>query len=140
MRKSYDPAEKLRHRKLRATSVRIDFLNLLKASNEAVSHSEIQKALNPGLDRVTLYRTIQVLLKKGLIHQAYQEGQEVYYAICEEDCGDQKHHHRHIHFHCRVCHSVTCLDTPEPMEVSAPGYAVEDFEIQAKGVCPSCIH
>ena len=55
-------------------------------------YSAIQKALK-STDRVTLYRTLQTLSDKGIIHKAAHIDNEDYYAICEHSCTADEHIH-----------------------------------------------
>ena len=57
--------ELLQKRKLKATSTRLNLLSKMGEYGSAMSHSAIQKKMNP-IDRVTLYRTIETLKEKDL--------------------------------------------------------------------------
>ena len=61
--------ELLHKRELKATNSRIDLLSNLDKFGSAMPYSAIQKALK-STDRVTLYRTLQTLSDKGIIHKA----------------------------------------------------------------------
>ena len=134
-----ESAHLLRNRRLKVTEVRSQFLALLLQNEKAVSGHEIQSQLE-SMDRVTLYRTIRTLLDHGVIHKAMVEGNETYYAICKDACeaGDHKHHH--IHFKCTYCGDIHCLEMHDQMNLNLAGYRIDQWEVQASGVCESCMN
>ena len=73
--------ELLQKRNLKATNTRLNLLVKMDKYGSAMSYSAIQKQMDP-IDRVTLYRTLETLKEKGVIHKAFQENNEIYYAIC----------------------------------------------------------
>ena len=64
--------EILKSRKLKATQTRLQLLSIFDQEKYAIPYSKIQ-VLMKETDRVTLYRTIETLLEKGVIHKAYRE-------------------------------------------------------------------
>lgn len=130
-------AELLRERKLKATPTRLDVLSVISDYNKAIPFSEIQHALH-GFDRVTLYRTLHALVDNGIIHKALIDEKETFFAMCSKNCTSDTHNHKHIHFKCSRCQAVTCVQTVNPISLSIPGHLIEDFEIEATGVCASC--
>lgn len=130
-------AELLRERKLKATSTRLEVLSVISDYNKAIPFSEIQTALH-GFDRVTLYRTIQVLMESGIIHKALKDDHETFFAMCSKNCTLANHSHKHIHFKCTLCEAVTCVQAVSSIGLSIPGHTVHNFEIEATGICESC--
>lgn len=128
----------LRQRKLKATSARLDLLQLFQENDRALSHSEIQRQF-PQADRVTMYRNINAMLDHGLIHKAQVNSNEVYYAMCDSLCTDHHHHHDHIHFHCTSCERVTCVEPQNPFSISIPGHSITEVEVAVTGVCQGCM-
>ena len=127
----------LRERKLKATSTRLEVLSVIYDYNKAIPFSEIQNALH-GFDRVTLYRTLHALIESGIIHKALIDENETFFALCSNSCLSHAHNHNHIHFKCSSCQSVTCVQADRPISFSIPGHSIENFEIEATGVCASC--
>ncbi len=123
--------------KLKATQTRIRLLDVLYKKNSAVSYSSIQKTLKK-TDRVTLYRTIQSLTEKGIIHKAFNENNEFYYAICGTNCDDKQHNHNHAHFKCIKCETVTCEDIIQPIEISLSNLVIHKIAVSIEGVCETC--
>ena len=129
--------ELLRNRNLKATSMRLEVLGILSDNDKAISQSEIQGALKD-FDRVTLYRTLNTLMENGVIHVALRDEQNTYYAMCSHQCDSHSHNHKHVHFRCNKCEKVTCVQTSNDLSISIPGYEIDDFEIEATGLCKSC--
>jgi len=127
----------LHQHSLKATATRVALLTKMDAYLNAMPYSAIQKEIG-SVDRVTLYRTIETLSEHGIIHLAYKDNQETYYAICGAACSEHAHHHDHIHFSCTQCKSVTCQDLPNKINISLPDYQVEEISIQVKGICKDC--
>ncbi len=138
MKSSSQYASLLRDRNLKATSIRLEILNLISNYNKAIAFSEIQKKL-ASFDRVTLYRTMQALLENGIIHKAIVEENETFYAICSSNCTSHYHEHNHIHFMCTNCKEVTCVHSTEGIKISIENHSISSLEIGAKGTCPSCL-
>ncbi|HEX8349604.1 MAG TPA: hypothetical protein VF598_06570, partial [Hymenobacter sp.] len=62
-------AQTLTRHGLRQTPVRLGVLRALQAALYALSGHEIEQLLGPGIDRITLYRTLRSFEEKGLIHR-----------------------------------------------------------------------
>jgi Fur family ferric uptake transcriptional regulator len=103
----------------------------------AMSYSNIQNTMQP-INRVTLYRTIEKLKEKGLIHIAFQNNNEIYYAICGMDCSTENHNHNHIHFQCSKCETVTCEDVLNSLNISLPKHEIHNISVNVKGICEVC--
>lgn len=127
----------LNARSLKATTTRLNLLGHLDQYGSAMPYSAIQKAMNP-VDRVTLYRTLETLKEQGIIHKAYQEGSETYYAICGKQCKEHQHEHDHIHFKCEICKVVSCEDLEQEIFISIPKFTINKLSINLEGVCKNC--
>lgn len=127
----------LHDRELRATNPRLTLLVKMDEYGSAMPYSAIQKSMK-AVDRVTLYRTLESLKGQGIIHKAFQENNEVYYAICGKRCGKNEHLHDHVHFKCVKCNSVTCERTSMEVKISLPEYEINKISIHLEGVCKQC--
>ena len=105
--KSNDIKKLLKKRNLKVTSNRLNLLSKILNNGSAMSYTNIQRAMQP-IDRVTLYRTLEKLKEKGIIHTAFQDKKESYYAMCENTCDENLHHHEHVHFKCNLCDQISC--------------------------------
>ena len=128
----------LQKRKLKVTPTRLELLSSISENGSSMSYSAIQKALEP-IDRVTLYRTIESLKEKGIIHKAFQDKNETYYAICGVSCAEDHHHHDHLHFKCLICNTISCEKLENPIEFSLPNFIINKTSINLEGTCKLCI-
>lgn len=131
--------ELVRHTGDRATHHRIRTLATLLAEQHALTHREIEERLNvkQQLDRVTLYRVLEWLSKKNLVHKIAGDDRVWRFRVNTE-----LHTHQHAHFICTRCSKVTCLDNlkikPRP---SLPlGYLLHEIELTVKGLCAECAY
>ncbi|MFD1629379.1 Fur family transcriptional regulator [Pseudopedobacter beijingensis] len=120
----------------RNTAARTEILGLINKSEAALSHTEIQAALDGLCDRVTIYRVLDRLTAEGLIHKIINMDGVVKYAYCHE-CS-QMHRHNHIHFSCEKCKKVTCLEGVEPVFKLPEKYKVNEVNFTVSGLCPKC--
>lgn len=63
------PREMLKEHDLRSTPGRQAILNLFLKKKHALSHGDIERWLDPEYDRVTVYRTLRIFLKRGILHK-----------------------------------------------------------------------
>ena len=129
--------ELIRLRGGRATVGRIRILSILLAEQQAITHREIEQRLPQTLqlDRVTLYRTLEWLAGKNLIHKVTSDDRAWRYHANRE-----LYSHQHAHFKCTRCAQVICLNGL-PIERSWPlpvGYRFHEIELTVKGLCADC--
>ena len=93
----------------------------------------------PDFDRVTLYRTLNVLEEKGILHKAYTENNETYFAICTSNCTTAEHDHKHIHFKCEKCMVVKCVKPQNSIEIDLPNFQINSLNVEVSGVCDNCL-
>jgi len=129
--------ELLQKKKLKATKTRIGVLEKMQKTNSAISYSVIQKEMKQ-TDRVTLYRTLEALKENGVIHKAFQDKNETYYAICDNNCDDEKHLHEHLHFKCLKCKTITCEEINEAIEIKMPNFIINKVSVNVEGFCFKC--
>ena len=77
---------------LAITKPRIKILALFHESENALENSLIEKKTQYRLDRITVYRTLQAFLKKGIIHTVPTYDSFVRYALCKATCDEHGHH------------------------------------------------
>src|ERR1700726_1542384 len=102
--------ELLKKNHLSVTSGRRKILELFLHQDGALSHSDIEKKAGEKFDRVTVYRTLQVFLEKGLIHSIPTADNSIRYALCKDNCSGGQHQHDHVHFVCKECGNTMCLE------------------------------
>ncbi len=127
----------LKSHKVRSTAIRMDLLQFLYNQNKAVSTQEIEQHLGNNTDRITLYRTIKTFLNQGIIHRIDVD-QQSFYALCS-DCEVHQHDDNHIHFKCKVCETIECIEQDDAIQFVLPrDYEVKKMNIVLEGVCNSC--
>ena len=124
---------------LSITESRQKILQLFYDHKGALAHSDIEKKVGGRFDRVTIYRTLQTFLDKGLIHSIPTADNSVKYAICKDDCKEGNHADHHVHFICDSCHNTYCLDNVVTPAVKLPrGYSAGHVEVVVEGICKDC--
>jgi len=121
---------------LSLTDSRKKILELFIKAGTALAHHDIEKKTNGEFDRVTVYRTLQTFMDKGLIHTIPSADNSVKYALCKDQCAEGHHHDHHIHFVCQKCGSTICLEDAVVPEVKLPrGYRSIQVEVVVSGTC-----
>ena len=127
----------LRTRNLKATELRLDLLKIISSFSKAVSYKEIQNSLIK-FDRVTLYRTLNTFINRGILHKIIFEDNQSFYALCSMECTSDKHQCQHIHFQCNHCKEVSCIESKNSIQLDISNHFVDDIEITASGLCQRC--
>ena len=131
--------EILRHNNLSITSSRKKILNLFLTHAGALAHGDIEKKAGERFDRVTVYRTLQCFVERGILHTIPTADNNIRYALCSEQCHEGHHHDDHVHFICRLCGKTTCINDVSIPEVKLPrGYVSMQVEVVVHGVCKDC--
>ena len=136
---SIDIKDILKKNKLSVTASREKILNLFLEQTGALAHGDIEKRAGEKFDRVTVYRTLQTFVEKGIIHTIPTADNSIRYALCKDDCAEGHHHDHHVHFVCSNCNNTYCLDNVVTPEIKLPqGYAARQIEVVVEGVCKNC--
>jgi Fur family transcriptional regulator, ferric uptake regulator len=120
----------------RNTTAKTEIINLINNAHVALSHAEIQTALDGLCDRVTIYRVLDRLTEEGVVHKIVNVDGVIKYASCES-CS-YSHKHNHIHFSCNKCKTVTCITDVEPTFKLPKKYTVSEVNFTVSGLCPQC--
>lgn len=142
----------LRQAQVRVTDARLNVLDMLLETHNALSHLELQDAL-PDLDRVTLYRALDCLTDAGLAHKITGDDRVFRYSTGNDQ---QTRHavpgvqHQHAHFKCSLCAKMFCLDDAQNISslqeqlrdtlqtTLARGFKNHNIELTIKGWCADC--
>lgn len=131
--------EILRKNNLSVTGSREKILGLFLEKAGALAHGDIEKKAGEKFDRVTVYRTLQTFVEKGIIHTIPTADNSIRYALCKDDCKEGHHHDHHVHFVCTKCGTTYCLDNVVTPELKLPkDYTAYHIEVVAEGVCKNC--
>ena len=137
--KTLELNEILRRNQLSITDSRKSILELFLHSNGALAHGDIEKQTGEKFDRVTVYRTLQAFMEKGIIHTIPTSDNSIRYALCKDDCTQGHHHDHHVHFLCNMCAKTTCLDNVIVPEVKLPkGFKIIESQMIVTGICENC--
>lgn len=130
----------LKESTLSVTSSRKKILDIFLSSKSALAHQDIETKCSDQYDRVTIYRTLQTFLEKGIIHNIPTTDNSIKYALCSDSCITTGHHHdNHVHFRCVKCEKTLCLDEVSTPAVHLPaGYKINEINMVVTGVCTSC--
>jgi Fur family transcriptional regulator, ferric uptake regulator len=129
----------LRKNQLSVTDSRKKILELFLRSGNAMAHMDIEKKTGEKFDRVTVYRTLQTFMEKGIIHTIPTSDNSIKYALCKEECSEGHHHDNHVHFICEECGSTYCLEGVTIPNVQLPaGYKAAQINMVVNGVCREC--
>ena len=136
--------ERLRAAGLRVTVARVRVLTELTAFGGLLSHHLLEQRLeHPRMDRVTLYRVLNSLVARGLVHRVSGSDRIWCFGMAQgKNAGTvEAAHGEHAHFQCRDCGKLVCLDSvASPGDaVRVPrGYRAESVELTVRGRCPGC--
>lgn len=128
----------LRRKNLSITESRKKILSLFFQHKDALTHGDIEKETGERYDRVTIYRTLQTFVEKGIIHSIPTSDNSVKYALCK-DCAEGHHHDEHVHFVCSNCNTTICLDDVVSPQIELPeGYVAQNVQVLIHGICKNC--
>jgi Fur family ferric uptake transcriptional regulator len=124
---------------LSVTEGRKKILELFLDAEGALAHADIEKHTDAAFDRVTVYRTLQTFVEKGIIHQIPTTDNAILYALCKDRCEEGHHHDEHVHFICDNCNKTICLDDVTVPDVKLPkGFQPLQSAMVVKGICDDC--
>ena len=128
----------LHYKNLSVTESRKKILSLFLRTDDAMAHGDIEMKAGEKFDRVTIYRTLNAFVDKGIIHAIPTSDNAVRYALCK-DCEEGHHHDNHVHFVCTNCSKTICLDDVVSPNIELPtGYKPQTVEVVINGVCKDC--
>jgi Fur family ferric uptake transcriptional regulator len=138
---------RFREKVCRWTLPREGILNLLNRSSRHMSAKEIYGALstmNPGLGLTTVYRTLELLYRLGLVQKVISgDGQSRY----ELRGVDKKDHHHHlictkcgkiIDYRDFVQEELELVEKTEEMLAKKHNFLIQDHNIEFLGLCEKC--
>ncbi len=126
---------------LDATDNRLRVLEVVGNNSYPLSAADIFKTLERTccINRVTVYRILDLLVAHGLVDRISTGGRAFYYGMAPN-----QHHHPHPHFYCTRCGQMDCL-TPDSLNVDSralwktfPG-RIDKVEVRVDGICKNCM-
>jgi Fur family ferric uptake transcriptional regulator len=138
VKNNYQFEDMLDKHQLKKTAPRLRVLSMMYSKSTATSQPDLENVMHD-IDRVTLYRILNVFEEKGIIHKVFDLNGTANYAVCHSDCEAHHHHDEHVHFNCTVCKNVYCLNELSLPSITLPaGFKPESFTLYASGLCPKC--
>lgn len=138
--KQTDLEDLIRDHGLKSTPSRMSILKVFIEKNKVLMLPEINKYLkNKEIDRITLYRTLNIFESQGLIHKVPDSNGAIGYAFCKH--GNQSHTNEddHIHFRCNNCETLICMDKVEIPKIKLPKkFKSEKLYFLVEGICNNC--
>ncbi len=133
-----ETAELLRRVGLRLTGSRRYVLEALLQSGHPLSHQELLGRRDSlRFDRVTIYRALLALKRKGLVHDV--KGTDGIRRFGAHPTDLPHCPGNHAHFLCRRCGRMFCLtESPLPWVEVPAGTTVEGKQMVVYGLCPQC--
>ncbi len=122
---------------LRKTRPRLEILCVLLEADTPLTGEQIFERLTAAsMDKATVYRTLLLLLRHDIIHNAYLRSRIRHFELAHHCKPD----HCHPHFTCRDCGRTVCLyQAVVPAVQNLPdGYLVLHRQTRLEGICPNC--
>jgi len=123
------------------TTNRHRVLEVIGDNSRPLSAQQIFDTLNrtDNINRVTVYRILDLLLEKGLVDRISGGGRSFVYGLAPN-----ANHPAHPHFYCKACGRLECLN-PRSLSVDLhsmrrtfPGL-IENVAVRVDGVCENCL-
>jgi Fur family ferric uptake transcriptional regulator len=119
----------------RVTSARVLTLAKLIQAQKPLTHEEILTDAVAPMDRVTLYRVLDWLVKHGLVHRITADDRIWRFMV-----GDGRHEGQHPHFYCQNTGKMICLHDLAIPDMPLPkGLKVKYIEVVFHGECEDAL-
>ena len=128
----------LQTRNIKPTAMRLLVYDQLRRHKKALSLIDIEQLFNK-VDRSTIFRTLKLFQKNGIIHSIDDGTGSIKYALCDEGC-TCRGEDLHVHFLCIKCTQTFCLrHIPIPLINLPDSFNFTEANFVVKGVCSDCI-
>lgn len=136
-----DYSDLLKAGRLGVSANRLRVLEVIGNTDSPLSAGDIYKTLerNTSINRVTVYRILDLLVERGLVQRLSGGGRSFVYGLAPNE-----YHPAHSHFYCKSCGHMECLkpqslnvDT-KPMQRTFAGL-IENVEVRVDGLCKTCL-
>ena len=126
---------------LEPTEKRLRVLEIIGNNVFPLSASDIHDTLdrNKPINRVTVYRILDLLVDKEILERISTGGRSAYYGLAPND-----HHKAHPHFYCKSCGQMDCLN-PDALTIKMNNFnqtfpgRVDKMEMRLDGICKNCL-
>ena len=122
------------------TPSRMRVLEVIGNNSSPVSAQDIFTTVRrtAAINRVTIYRILDMLVEKGLVERLNGGGRSLVYGLAPNE-----HHPAHPHFRCRTWQVLQCLQ-PGSLKVDLKGIQrsfageIQGVEVRVDGSCTYC--
>ncbi len=119
---------------LSATNIRCQVVDLLWGDGVALTQRELEGKLPGNTDRVTVYRTLKLFIKEGIIHKIVLDGKTQKYKLAGRFRKSD-----HAHFYCIHCHKLLCMPQLNVDAGALPvGFEFYSARLVVEGICDYC--
>ncbi len=126
---------------LEASSNRVRILEVIGNNGFPLSAGDIFRILerSSSINRVTVYRILDLLVEAGVIERISTGGRAFYYGLAPNH-----HHAPHSHFYCKRCGRMDCL-MPGSLNVETDALwktfsgRIDKVEVRVDGICKNCL-
>ncbi len=133
-----DKLERLLHQHdLRLTNPRRVVFEFFSLASEPIQLRAIITALVPLIDRASIYRTVELFERLGVLQEVHRPGRQWL------ELGERFTHHHH-HLTCSGCGLSQALTSPELEQTltdlgAAAGFRVTGHQVEITGRCGDCL-
>jgi len=139
--KRYDLQAELARRQVRLTRQRRLLVDVIQGATRHLDAETLWKqaqARDPSINLATVYRTLGLLKKLGLVDELdlmHLEGEKHFYEVSRE--------HRHLHLACFRCGSIVEYQTEafeglQKQVEAACGFSIQIGRLEFGGLCQEC--
>ncbi|MGH9518939.1 MAG: Fur family transcriptional regulator [Terriglobales bacterium] len=133
--------ETLSQRGVRLTTQRRTLIGIIQAAEQHLDAAQLlrqARVSDPSMDRATVYRTLELLKKHGLIDELdlmHLQGEKHYYEV--------RTRREHMHLACFRCQDIVEFASPlyEKLKqemARQTGFELQVMRLEAGGLCPDC--
>ena len=132
-----DHKEILKSSKLSLTVNRVELLNILSGCKQAISEKELEVLMNGNCNRTTIYRNLNSLVDKKIIHRILS-GEAIKYKMVALKMERTKKFD-HVHFECKKCNTTFCMEELSVQDYKLPeGFTKLENQFIIFGICNNC--
>lgn len=125
----------LQEKGIQITKQRIALLDTLKKIGKPVTIDTLKKNLSDAMNTTTLYRSLSVLVEKGLVYQTDFRKGVAYY----EYQGEQRHHHHLICTSCNEAQEISFCPSAALKKIAREHqFFMTSHSFEIFGVCINC--
>ncbi len=132
----------LKSAELDPTEKRMQVLEVIGSNSFPLSASDIYETLdrNKSINRVTVYRILDLLVDNAIVERISTSGRASYYGLAPNE-----YHQAHPHFYCTACGRMDCLN-PQALTIEMGNFTrtfpgrIDKLEMRLDGICKNCLN